>query len=576
MPSNFLPMTKEEMRKLGWDSLDIILVTGDAYVDHPSFGVAIIARILEKEGFKVGIISQPDWRTDKDITRLGKPRLFFGITSGNVDSMVSNYTASRRKRKTDVYTPGGLGGKRPDRAVIVYSNLVKRYFKDVPIIIGGIEASLRRLAHYDWWSDSIRRSILLDSKADLLVYGMAEKTIVQIAKILEKSGKIDDCFKLRGVTYWAKIPPKDSIILPSFEEIKTDKIKYAEAFKIFYLENDPLRGRKLAQLHGNQWVIQNPPQFPLSQEELDCVHSLNYTRKVHPECLKEGYVKALDTVRFSINSHRGCYGGCSFCSITLHQGNIVTWRSKDSIVEEARKISKMPDFKGIISDIGGPTANMYGYECDKKLKYGSCKDKDCLFPSVCKNLKVDHSKYIELLNEVQKVPGVRKVFVASGIRHDLVLSDKKYGDLFILELSKKHVSGQLKLAPEHSDPKVLKLMRKPSIEKFVEFRNKFYEINKKLSKKQYIVVYLIAAHPGSGEKEALRLKEFVKNELKFKPQQVQIFMPTPSTLSTTIYYTGLDPFTDERVYVEKSEKVRRWQKDILIRRFDVFRKRTRS
>jgi len=558
-----LPMTKTEIESLGWKELDVILVTGDAYVDHPSFGVALIARVLEDIGLKVGIISQPDWKTPHDITRLGRPKLFFGVTAGNVDSMVANYTASRRKRKTDAYTPGGLFGKRPDRATIVYSNLIKRYFKDVPIIIGGIEASLRRLAHYDWWSNSVRRSILLDSKADLLVYGMAEKTIVQVANILINGGTIEDCFKLRGVVYWTREPPNDALILPSLEKVKADKLEYAKAFKIFYLENDPIRGKKLAQLHGTQWVIQNPPQFPLNQKELDHIYDLNYTREVHPECLKKGRVKAIETVKFSITSHRGCYGGCAFCAITIHQGNLVVWRSKKSIIKEAKRIANLKDFKGVISDVGGPTANMYGYECIKKMKQGTCKERMCIFPDVCPSLKVDHSKYIELLDELKKLPEVKKVFVASGIRHDLVLADKDYKDLFITKISKDHVSGQLKLAPEHSDSKVLKLMRKPSIKKFIEFQKKFQEINKKLRKKQYIIVYLIAAHPGSGKKEALKLREFVKNELKYRPQQVQIFTPTPSTISTTMYYTGLDPFTNEKVFVEKSEKNRRWQKEIL-------------
>jgi uncharacterized radical SAM protein YgiQ len=557
-------MTKKEMNNLGWEELDVILVTGDAYVDHPSFGVALIARVLEDSGLRVGVISQPDWRTADDITRLGKPKLFFGITAGNVDSMVANYTASRRKRRTDDYTPGGYAGKRPDRATIVYSNLVKKYFKDVPVIIGGIEASLRRFAHYDWWSDSVRRSILLDSKADLLVYGMAERTIVQIAEILRKGGSIQDCYGLRGVVYWTSKIPEDALILPSFEEVKLDKRKYAEAFKKFYLENDPITGEKLTQLHGTQWVVQNPPQYPLTQKELDHIYGLNYTRKVHPECLKKGHVKAIETVKFSITSHRGCYGGCAFCAITLHQGKIVTWRSKESVIEEAKKITKMDDFKGIISDVGGPTANMYGYECDKKLKHGTCRDKLCLFPEVCPSLRVNHSKYIELLEELRKIPKVRKVFVSSGIRHDLVLEDKKYGEFFLIKLSEHHISGQLKLAPEHSDSRVLKLMRKPDISKFRRFKSEFQKINKRLRKKQYIIVYLIAAHPGSGEREAKNLKNFVKAELKYRPQQVQIFTPTPSTISTTMYYTGLDPFTNEKVFVEKSERKRRWQKDILL------------
>lgn len=565
----FLPMTKAEMENLGWRELDVILVTGDAYVDHPSFGVAIIARVLEDTGLKVGVISQPDWLTANDITRLGRPRLFFGITAGNVDSMVANYTASKRKRKKDDYTPGGYGGKRPDRATIVYSNLVRKYFKDVPIIIGGIEASLRRFAHYDWWSDTVRRSILLDSKADLLVYGMAERTITQIAEIMKNGGRIQDCYGLRGIVYWSTSFPEDTLILPSFEEVKSDKQKYAEAFKKFYLENDPIAGRKLAQLHGTQWVIQNPPQYPLTQEELDHVYGLNYTRKVHPECLKKDHVKAIETVKFSITSHRGCYGGCAFCAITLHQGKIVTWRSKKSIIEEAKKITKLEDFKGIISDVGGPTANMYGYECNKKLKFGICKDRLCLFPNVCPTLKVNHSNYIELLEELRKIPEVKRVFVASGIRHDLVLEDKKYGKLFLVKLCEHHISGQLKLAPEHSNNKVLRLMRKPGIEKFKIFKREFQKINRKLKKKQYIVAYLIVAHPGSGEKEAKDLREFVKTELKYRPQQVQIFTPTPSTISTTMYYTGLDPFTNEKVFVEKLEKKRRWQKEILISKKNI-------
>ncbi|MCS7174880.1 YgiQ family radical SAM protein [Pseudothermotoga sp.] len=553
----FLPTTKEEMEKLGWKELDVILITGDAYVDHPSFGIALIGHYLVSKGYRVGIISQPDWNSEKDITRLGRPRLFFGITAGNVDSMVANYTASMKKRKNDDYSPNGVSGKRPDRATIVYSNLVRRFFPDVPIVLGGIEASLRRFAHYDWWQDKIRKSVLLDAKADLLVYGMGEKTVLNIAKILEKTGDIEKCKDIRGVVVWTSKKPEGAVELPSYEEICSDRYKYAESVKMQILLTDPFKPVKLCQKQDTRYVVQNPPEFPLDQRELDELYLLPFERKVHPYYESMGHVKAIDTVQFSITAVRGCYGGCSFCALTHHQSIHITYRSAESILEEVRMLTKHPDFKGTISDVGGPTANLYGSKCVKRETQGPC-DRPCAFPKTCSNAIPNHRIFIDLLEKIRSIPKVKHVFISSGIRHDLVLADP-FGKEFIRKLV-QFTPGQLKLAPEHAHPKVLKLMRKPPVELFLRFKDEFEKAAKLQNKERYVVGYFIVAHPGESVKENEYLKKFIQEKLNYKPQQVQIFTPTPGTISTAMYYSGVDPMTGEEVFVEKSLKKRNWMK----------------
>jgi len=554
----FLPTTREEMKKLGWRELDVILVTGDAYVDHPSFGVALIGHYLVSHGFKVGIIAQPDWRTEKDITRLGRPRLFFGVTAGNVDSMVANYTASKKKRKTDDYTPGGSGGKRPDRATIVYTNLIKRFFPEVPVVLGGLEASLRRFAHYDWWSEKVRKSILVDSKADLLVYGMGEKAVLEIAQILSRTGDIEKCKSVRGVVWWASQKPEEGIELPSYDEISENPEKYAEALKLQTWYTDPYKNILIYQKQDTRYVVQNPPQLPLSQEELDRLYLLPFEREVHPFYAKMGRVKAIETVKFSITAVRGCFGSCSFCALTQHQTTHVSYRSKDSILEEVRILTKKKDFKGTITDVGGPTANLYGSSCSIRETKGQCQ-KFCLYPSVCKIVRPNHDEFISLLESIRKIPGVRNVFVSSGIRHDFVLAEKD-PDVFIRELV-KYTPGQLKLAPEHAHPKVLSLMRKPPVELFLEFKKRFETLAKKMGKRKYVIGYFIVGHPGEGWRENNYLRDFILKHLGYFPQQIQIFTPTPGTVSTAMYYSGLDPFTGEKVHVERSLKVRNKMKE---------------
>lgn len=562
-----IPMTREEMDARGWKELDIILVTGDSFVDHPSFGVAIIARVLQAEGWRVGVISQPDWRSDRDISALGRPRLFFGVTSGNVDSMVANYTASGKKRRSDDYTPGGQGGKRPDRAVIVYSNLIRRVFKDVKIVLGGIEASLRRFSHYDWWSGKIRKSILLDSKADLLVYGMGEKPILEIARRLDREEKLP--IDVRGTMGWSS-PPQTGLELPSHEMVSSDKREYFRSVTLLYEETDPVRGERLFQLQDKRYVFQNPPPI-IKQDELDSYYSLPFTRRVHPVCLDRGPVKALETVRNSITTHRGCYGQCNFCAITLHQGRIVVSRSAESIVQEVESLTQDSEFKGTVTDLGGPTANMYGYECVLKLKRGSCKERRCLFPDVCASLKPDHSKYINLLEKVSRMPKVKHLFISSGIRYDLILSDEKAGMKFLDRLIDRHISGQLKIAPEHVSDRVLKMMGKPSREVLEKFLQEF---SKRVGKRRrYVIGYFIAAHPGCELDDMILLKEFVSREMGYSPEQVQIFTPTPSTISTAMYYSGYDSPDGERVFVETSFSGRSKQK-LVIAHDRRFRKQT--
>jgi uncharacterized radical SAM protein YgiQ len=557
----FLPTTKAEMKKLSWDKLDVIIVTGDTYIDSPYIGAAVIGRVLQAAGYKVGIIAQPNTEGEKNITRLGEPALFWGVTAGSVDSMVANYTALKKRRRKDDFTPGGKNTRRPDRASIVYSNLIRKYFKNTrPIVLGGIEASLRRIAHYDYWDDKIRRAILFDAKADILVYGMGEKPVLKLAHNL-KTGK--DWKNIRGICYISPHPKEEYIILPSYQEIKEDKKKFTSMFHTFYVNNDPLTAKGLCQQQDNRYLIQNPPAYPLTQKELDRIYDLDYEREVHPYYKKDGPVKALETIKFSITTHRGCYGECNFCSITVHQGEVIQGRSEKSILREAKLLTKLRGFKGYILDVGGPTANMYGIECHKKLKSGSCTDKRCLYPQICQSLKINHKKQMEILQKIRQIEGVKRVFVASGIRYDMVLDDQKYGEKYLSELVKHHISGQLKIAPEHTENNVLEKMGKPDRGYLKRFRDKFIQINKEQRKKQFLTYYLIAAHPGCREEDMYRLKEYTSKELKLNPEQVQIFTPTPSTYSTLMYYTERDPFTGKAIYVEKNLKKKGRQKEIV-------------
>lgn len=562
LAKTFMPISKEDLKNRGISQLDFIIVTGDAYVDHPSFGTAIIGRTLESEGFSVGIIAQPDWSKNDDFKRLGAPKYAFLVNSGNIDSMVNHYTASKKKRHDDLYSPGGKSGFRPDRAVIVYCNKIKESFKDVPIVIGGIEASLRRFAHYDYWADKVRRSILLDSKADLLIYGMGEKTIVQIAEMFRYGAKIDKITNVKGTCYLANsIDNLDGYIeLPSFEEVSTDKTAYGEAFKLEYNEQDPFRGKTLVQMHQNRYLVQNPPQVPLTNAEMDQTYNLPYARTYHPIYEQSGGIPAINEVKFSITSHRGCFGSCSFCALTFHQGRIIQTRDPESIVDEASLLTTLPDFKGYIHDIGGPTANFRHPSCKKQLSVGTCKDRQCMFPSPCKNLSVDHREYLSVLRKVRELPGIKKVFIRSGIRYDYLIIDKD--DTFFKELCEYHISGQLKVAPEHVTPRVLNQMGKPTREVYNKFVKKYFEINKKINKKQFLVPYLMSSHPGSDMTAAIELAEYVK-EMGYTPEQVQDFYPTPGSLSTTIYYTGFNPLTGDKVYTPKKQEEKNMQRALI-------------
>lgn len=560
----FLPATKTELKKLGWERLDIILVTGDAYIDSPFIGVAMIGKFLVDAGFKVGVIAQPDIESEVDITRLGEPALFWGVTGGSIDSMVANRTAANKKRRKDDYTPGGINDRRPDRAAIVYTNLIRRFFKRTsPIVLGGIEASLRRIAHYDFWSNSVRRSILFDAKADYLLYGMAERAVKELSVKL-KEGR--EPTSIRGLSYISKEIPEGALELPTYEESAKDmdgKDAFARMFKMFYDNNDPMTARTLVQAHGARYLVQNPPALALSTDELDRIHDLNYERDAHPECLKSGKVRALDTIRFSISTHRGCYGECSFCAIGVHQGRLVSSRSKASILREAREIACHPLFKGRIDDVGGPTANMYGFECEKKEREGSCAEINCVMPKPCKHLPIDHGPQIELLRELREVEGINKAVVASGLRYDMIMADKKRGAEYLRELVEHHVSGQMKIAPEHSEDSVLELMQKPGTGSLIKFRELFYKFTKEAGLDQYLTYYLIAAHPGSTLDDMKRLRRFCKIKLKNLPEQVQLFTPTPSTYSTLTYWTGKDPFTGRDTFVERSDKGREAQKSVI-------------
>lgn len=560
----FLPITREEMIERNWEEADFVLVTGDAYVDHHSFGTAIIGRLLESRGYKVCVLPRPDYKSAEDFRRFGKPRLGFLINSGVVDSMVNNYSVFKHRRKRDEYAPGGKGGDRPDRALIVYANRAREAYKGVPIIIGGIEASLRRLGHYDYWSDKVRRSILLDSKADLLIYGMGERAIVEIAEALEAGIDIKDITWIRGTCYKGKTAPEGDqwINLPKFENIITDKRAYAKSFAIQFKNNDAMSAKGLAEQYGSGlWVMQNPPQPPLEQTELDDIYELPFQNREHPSYNEMGGIPAFSEVKFSIVSSRGCFGGCSFCALTYHQGRQVRGRSKESILREAKGLTELEGFKGYIHDIGGPTANFRGPACEKQLKKGVCTDRECLFPKVCPAIRPDHSEYMDILKSVRSMDKVKKVFIRSGIRYDYLLADSGC-DRFMEELCRYHVSGTLKVAPEHIAPSVLKHMHKPSKKVFLEFCRKYKKTNERLGKKQYLIPYLISSHPGSTLKDAAELAMFLK-DYGFVPDQVQDFYPTPGTLATCMYYTEMDPLTMKPVYVAKSMEEKKMQRALI-------------
>lgn len=563
MRQGFLPVTKADMEARGWDQVDFVYVSGDAYVDHPSFGHAIITRVLESRGYRVGIIAQPDWKQKESITVFGEPRLGFLVSSGNMDSMVNHYSVSKKRRKTDAYTPGGVMGKRPDYAAVVYGNLIRQTYKHTPIILGGIEASLRRLAHYDYWSDKLKRSILLDAQADLISYGMGERSIVEIAEALDAGIAVQDITYIDGTV--CKVKSRDLIYdaeyLPSYEVLQEDKMNYARSFYQQYSNTDPFTGKRLAEQYGEHlYVVQNPPSKPLTQQEMDDVYSLPYMRTYHPDYEKAGGVPAISEVKFSLISNRGCFGSCSFCALTFHQGRIIQTRSHESLLQEAEAFTKDPEFKGYIHDVGGPTANFRAPACDKQLMHGACRNKQCLFPTPCKQLKADHSDYLSLLKKLREIPKVKKVFIRSGIRFDYVLAD--HNDRFLKELCQYHVSGQLKVAPEHVSDQVLELMGKPQNSVYQTFVEKYYDMNKKLGKEQYLVPYLMSSHPGSTMKEAVKLAEYLRG-LGYMPEQVQDFYPTPSTISTCMYYTGVDPRTMKPVYVPKNPHEKAMQRALI-------------
>lgn len=563
MNNGFLPISREDMRERGIEQLDFVYVIGDAYVDHPSFGHAIISRVLESHGYTVGIISQPDWKDDNSITVLGRPRLGFLMAAGNMDSCVNHYSVSKKRRSTDAYTPGGEMGKRPDHATVVYGNLIRRTYKDVPVIIGGIEASLRRMAHYDYWSDSFKRSVLLDSQADLISYGMGEKSIVEIADALASGIAVQDITFIQGTVYRTKDISGiyQPVLLPSYDAMKQDKSLYAKSFAIQNENTDFCTGKPLIEEYpGGIYVVQNPPQPPLTTEEMDAVYALPYKRTYHPSYEAKGGVPAIAEIKFSLISNRGCFGGCSFCALTFHQGRTVQTRSHESILEEAKLLIQEPDFKGYIHDVGGPTANFRHPSCQKQLQYGVCKNRQCLFPAPCKNLYVDHKDYLELLRKLRSLPGVKKVFVRSGIRFDYLLADAD--DTFFRELVEHHISGQLKVAPEHISDAVLKRMGKPENAVYERFIAKYKKLNREMGKNQFVVPYLMSSHPGSTLKEAIELAEYLR-DLGYMPEQVQDFYPTPSTFSTVMYYTGLDPRDMKPVYVCRNPHEKAMQRALI-------------
>jgi len=551
-----------DLKERNISQLDFIIITGDAYIDHPSFGTAIIGRTLEREGFTVGIIAQPNWENVDDFRKLGKPKYAFIINSGNIDSMVNHYTAAKKKRHTDLYSPGGESGHRPDRAVIVYCNRAREAFKNVPIIIGGIEASLRRFAHYDYWDNKVRRSLLIDAKADLLIYGMGEKTIVEMANLFKYGMTVDKMTSLRGTVYASKEigELKDFIEVPSFEAVSTDKNAYAESYKLQSLEQDDIRGKIVVQKHNDRYVVQNAPQISLTQSEMDITYALPYTRTYHPIYEDKGGIPAITEVEFSITSHRGCFGSCSFCALTFHQGRVIQNRSKQSIVDEAKLLTTLKNFKGYIHDIGGPTANFRHRACKIQEKVGVCRDKQCMYPTPCKNLIIDHTEYLDVLRKVRELPNIKKVFIRSGIRYDYLIFDKN--TKFFEELCEYHISGQLKVAPEHISDKVLDQMGKSKRGVYDSFVKKYFEFNEKIDKNQFLVPYFMSSHPGSDLAESIKLSEYIK-EMGYTPEQVQDFYPTPGSLSTTIYYTGINPFTNEKVYVPNDQKEKNMQRALL-------------
>ena len=560
--NNFLPVTKKEMLDLGWEQPDIVYISGDAYVDHPSFGASIITRVLQARGYKVAVISQPDWHKKDDFMRFGKPRIAFFISSGNIDSMVAHYTVAKKPRRTDAYTAGGVIGKRPDRAVIVYSNAVKDIYPDTPVVIGGLEASLRRFAHYDYWDDKVRPSILLDSRADLLIFGMGENQSIEIADRLNAGEDITSIHDVKGTVYAVdtKDTPYVGVECPSYENVCSSKKEYAKASRIQQDEQDHIRGKVIKQKHGKKMIVQNQPMPPLTTDELDWVYSLPYMRTYHPMYEKFGGVPGIQEVEFSITHNRGCFGACNFCSIAFHQGRYITTRSKKSIIAEAKKLTAMPDFKGYIHDIGGPTANFRQPSCEFQKEHGLCKGKKCLAPKPCANLYSNHEEYLDILREVRALPGVKKVFIRSGIRYDYLLQDKD--DTFFRELVKYHVSGQLKVAPEHCSAAVLDKMGKPHIEAYIEFSKRYFQYTDEVNKEQYLVPYLMSSHPGSTLNDAVDLALFLKKN-HIRPEQVQDFYPTPGTISTTMFYTGLDPYTMEEVYSAKSPHDKALQRALL-------------
>ncbi len=563
MDRHFLTVSLQELRKKGWDSLDIILITGDAYVDHPSYGATVIGRVLERAGYRVGIIAQPDWRDTSDFKRLGRPKLFFGITAGNMDSMVANYTANKKPRRKDDYSPGGKTGLRPDRAVIVYANRIRETFGDVTIVIGGIEASLRRFAHYDWWDNEVRRSIIFDARADILVYGMGEKQIVEIAD------RINHGRDLKGIRGTAVISRKkddfikentDFVEIPSFEEVKEDKEKFNDAFRIIYRNQDPFKGKTIIQRHLDRYLVQYPPAPPLNENELDAIYELPFLRKPHPSYRDKGGIPGFETVKFSIISHRGCCGECSFCGLYMHQGRIIQSRSTGSILKEAKLITEMEDFRGTITDIGGPTANLYKAKCLFWDKKGACTDKKCLMPERCKNLKLGLKEGVHLYREILAIPTIKHVFIESGIRYDLISG--KDSEEYLTMLCKNHISGQMKVAPEHCINRILKLMNKPPIELYEAFAKKYSEVNKRLKKDQYLVHYFITGHPGSTLEDAYKMSKYLRKR-NIYPEQIQDYIPLPMTASGCMYYTEKDPFSGERLYVAKTFRERKMHRALI-------------
>ena len=555
------------MKKRGWTQADFVFVIGDAYVDHPSFGPAIISRLLERYGYKVCMIAQPDWKNDKSIDVFGRPRLGFLVCGGNMDSMVNHYSVSKKRRQKDAYSPGGQMGLRPDYATTVYCNLIRRTYKDVPIIIGGIEASLRRMAHYDYWSDKLKHSILVDSSADILSYGMGEHSMIEIAEALDSGIDVKDITFVRGTCYRTKDisgVPEDSIILPDYDSLSKDRLEYARSFYTQYINTDPYSAKTLVEGYGNRgYVVQNPPAYPLTQMEMDDVYDLPYMNNYHPIYEEAGGIPAISEIKFSLTSNRGCFGGCSFCALTFHQGRIIQTRSHESLIKEAERMTHDPDFKGYIHDVGGPTANFRHKSCAKQDKYGVCTNKQCLFPEPCRNLKVDHKDYVELLRKLEAVPGVKKVFIRSGIRFDYVMADSN--DEFLKELCEKHISGQLRVAPEHVSDNVLRMMGKPQNSVYEKFIDRYKRVNAKTGKQQYVVPYLMSSHPGSTLKEAVELAEYVR-DIGYMPEQVQDFYPTPSTISTCMYYTGVDPRTMKPVYVPHNPHEKAMQKALMMYR----------